>query len=244
VPLLCHDEQPLPSRRALREAERARAAASAAPSSAVRATRRPAPAPVPPPTAPRRARAAVAPAPTRVPAPPRVPAPTPAPAPLTEHVLEGGDDAWVHDVAPRPTPVASRVVADALPAPVAVSPARSGAWRRLPQAVVVGSLVAATVAYATTGDTAATAGEVRAFERAEATVSAQAATPVAPWRTPPAWSWARTGCCASRATRPRAAQGGACSPAATACRPRRPSRTARSTRLPVHPVGRRDADPG
>jgi len=95
----------------------------------------------------------------------------------TEHVLEGGDAAWAQDVTPRPTPVASRVAVEAPVVPTQRDP--RVAWRRLPQLLVVGSLVAATIGYVSTGDTTAAAGEVRAYERAEQPVSAEAATLVA-----------------------------------------------------------------
>ena len=143
--------EPAPSRRAMREAERTRADPGAR-------------------SGHRRPQV------LRCPAPPVVVPPV-VPVAVQEHVLEGGDDAWARDVTPRPTPVASRVVVEA-----AVTPAprdRGLAARRLPQVLVIGSLVMATIGYVSTGDTAATAGEVRSYERAEQTVSAEVATLVA-----------------------------------------------------------------
>ncbi len=99
---------------------------------------------------------------------------------VCEHVLEGGDDAWVSDVVPRPTPVASRGTGGAR-ADRLVGRGPGAAWRRLPQLVVVGSLVAATIAYASAGETVATAGEVRTFYRAEQPVRSEAATLVVPF---------------------------------------------------------------
>lgn len=89
---------------------------------------------------------------------------------IADHVLEGGDDTWVDDVAPRPTPVGSQFVAEPR-RPSVVRDPRGSAWRRLPQALVVGSLVAATVGYATTTDIAATAGSVPEFVRQETAVA-------------------------------------------------------------------------
>lgn len=162
MPLPRHDDQPLPSRRALREAERARAA-SGAQRAAVRRPGEPARTVVPP-----LARAVV--------------------EVLPDHVLEGGDDVWASDVAPRPTPVPGRPSLEPAPPVADVLPRRDrerrdggvSGLRRVPQLVVLGSLVAATVGYVSTGDTTATAGAVGAFEREEQTVSAEAATVVAP----------------------------------------------------------------
>jgi hypothetical protein len=171
VPLPRPDEQPLPSRRALRDAERAAAAAAAG------AT----PTTPPVPRTRRAARAAL----RGVPAEPGPVAAQPAqpgherpvpprhePPVASDHELEGGDDTWVDGVAPRPTPVASRVADE--PAPVVPSAVTgSSGWRRLPQVLVVGSLVAATAGYAVTSDVAATAGAVPSFVREEADVSAE-----------------------------------------------------------------------
>lgn len=95
---------------------------------------------------------------------------------LADHVLEGGDDVWVDDVTPRPTPVPSRVVDEQAPL---ARVERGGAWRRVPQMVVVGSLVAATVGYAATADVTATAGSVPQFVRDEVAVAADSAAIVA-----------------------------------------------------------------
>ncbi len=96
---------------------------------------------------------------------------------LPDHVLEGGDDSWVDDVAPRPTPLASRVETVV---PVARSTAgRGSAWRRVPQLLVVGALVAATAGYASAEDIPATAGAVKQFVREEVPVAAAPATVVA-----------------------------------------------------------------
>ncbi len=195
MPLPRHDEQPLPSRRALREAERARAAASGAPDRAVRPRgERPAAPVVPPPAVRSSADGPGQPVAGTV----RVVdvAQAERDAARQELVVDLAQaerdqrhsdqvrreqlDSWADAVVPRPTPVASRVVPDELDARVPASRDRRSAWRRLPQVLVVGSLVAATLGYATTGDTAATAGEVRAFERAEQTVRAEGATLVAP----------------------------------------------------------------
>jgi zinc D-Ala-D-Ala carboxypeptidase len=83
-------------------------------------------------------------------------------------VLEGGDDVWADDVTPRPTPVASRVVE---PVPVLPVQQRGSAWRRLPQVLVVGSLVAATAGYAVMADVTAEAGSVPSFVREESGVA-------------------------------------------------------------------------
>lgn len=191
MPLPRHDEQPLPSRRALRQAERARAAASSGapqPVAAPRAAEQPRPASsrVHHDVAPRRARRRPAattvttvPPAAQVPRAVQVPPAAPAvEAVISDHVLEGGDDVWVDDVAPRPTPVGSRVVHEAPVTPVRAH-GRGSAWRRLPQLVVVGSLVAATAGYAATGDISATAGAVPQFVREETVVSAEDATVVA-----------------------------------------------------------------
>ncbi|WP_336923279.1 M15 family metallopeptidase [Aquipuribacter sp. SD81] len=150
MPLSRPDEQPLPSRRALRAAERAAehaARRSAERTDAVRSRTR-------------------APRVTDVPVVP--PVAPPVERVLADHVLEGGDDVWVDDITPRPTPVASRA---GTPAPAVPAPRAGGsAWRRLPQVLVVGSLVAATAGYAVTADVAATAGSVPTFVREDADV--------------------------------------------------------------------------
>ena len=164
MPLSQHDDVSLPSRRALREAERTAVAGRGA-----RSRRgRPAVARCPAPAGP----------PARVPSlVPAVAAPAPADMtsvrPVVEHLLEGGDDTWVPDVAPRPTPIASRVPVGAGVVP---TPQDRRAWRRLPQLIVIGALVAASGGYVWTGDPSATAGEVLTYERAEQTVAAEAAT--------------------------------------------------------------------
>jgi zinc D-Ala-D-Ala carboxypeptidase len=186
VPLPRHDEQPLPSRRALRQAERARAASSAsdltpAPTAAAVVESAPTgPVPTGPVAAPppsRRAMRSRERAATPVPVPaPAGPVVVPPAAPAVEqvvadHVLEGGDDVWVEGIAPRPTPVASRVVDEPAPTPAA-GRNHGSAWRRVPQMLVVGSLVAATAGYAATSDITATAGSVPQFVREEAVVDA------------------------------------------------------------------------
>lgn len=93
---------------------------------------------------------------------------------IADHVLEGGDDVWVHDVAPRPTPVASRVVDEPAPMPTGGAARAGSGWRRVPQMLVVGSLVAATAGYAATSDITASAGSVPEFVRTEAAVAVDA----------------------------------------------------------------------
>ena len=100
-----HDERTLPSRRALREAERTRAAGSGAR------------------TASREPQVGRCPAPAVVVGPRVSPVlPVAVQEPATEHVLEGGDDAWAQDVTPRPTPVASRVAVQATVVPTPRDP--------------------------------------------------------------------------------------------------------------------------
>ncbi|MFC5380565.1 M15 family metallopeptidase [Aquipuribacter nitratireducens] len=92
---------------------------------------------------------------------------------LPDHVLEGGDDAWVDGVAPRPTPVAALAAHEPTAPPSPRSHAGGSLWRRVPQVAVVGSLVAAIAGYAVTSDVSASAGPVASFVREEAPVEAR-----------------------------------------------------------------------
>ena len=95
-----------------------------------------------------------------------------------DHDLEGGDDEWLDDVTPRPTPVGAHVDEEPTVVPARARSAGS-AWRRVPQMLVVGSLVAATAGYASTSDISATAVSVPQFVREEVAVAAAPATVLA-----------------------------------------------------------------
>ncbi|MGJ7442009.1 M15 family metallopeptidase [Aquipuribacter sp. MA13-6] len=175
MPLPRPDDRSLPSRRSLRQAERALAAGADGSTG-----------PYEPETQPvsrrqlrerrRQAEAEQGGVPPVVPPVVRPVVPPVAPPVadlLPDHVLEGGDDSWVDDVAPRPTPLASRVT-DVVP--LAPTRERGSAWRRVPQLLVVGALVAAIAGYASAEDVPASAGAVEQFVREEVPVAAEAAT--------------------------------------------------------------------